>query len=496
MIIILIVGLYTGRVVIDKLGVEDYGVYAVVGGVMGSMFFVVSSLRSTTHRFIIYGFGEKNPEKLKKTFGNIMTVHISLAAIMVLLGETIGLWWVCNKLVVPEGRLSAAIWAFQFSIATVVFEIISAPFNAVIVAHERMDTFAYISILDVSLKLLIVFMLVISPFDKLIFYTFLLMLVGLLNRLTYGVYCHRHFEETKGGLCWDKKQFKQIFNYSSWMAVGNVSYTMTDQGFNLLLNLFYGPIVNAARGIAVMIQGIVVNFGDNVQMAIKPQIIKSYAEGNFNRMETLVITGSKMVFFVIYAIGLPVMLEIDQFLSWWLVEVPQWTTQFTIIILIISCINIIRTPLYQAVSATGKLKKYQLTNTVVLILFLPASYFLLKFFNVPPTVPFWLLLAFQVVNFLATCWVALLEINIEKGTFVFKVIVPILLVALTSPIIPIYVRQLMGKGLLSFLTVCFISVIMVLASSYCFGCTRNERSFVKEKVNKVLSKLFKKQRNG
>lgn len=492
----LVVGLYTGRVVLDKLGVEDYGVYAVVGGVMGSMFFIVSSLRSATHRFIIYGFGENNPEKLGRTFGNIMTVHIAFAAIMVLLGETIGLWWVLNKLVVPDGRLTATIWAYQFSIASVVFEVISAPYNAVIVAHERMDVFAYISIMDVVLKLVIVFIISVCPFDRLVFYTFLLMLVGLLDRIIYGAYCNHHFAETRAGLTFNKSQFKEIFNYASWMAVGNVSNSLADQGFNLLLNLFYGPVVNAARGLAVMIQGIVFNFGDNVQMAIKPQIIKSYAEGDSKRMEELVITGSKVVFFAIFALALPVILEIHQFLSWWLVEVPNWTTQFTIVMLMISCIMIIRNPLYNAVAATGNMRRYQLTNTIVLLAFLPAAYLLLKVYDTPPTTPFIVLLLFYVMNFVATCWVALRQVVISKRCYIKGAILPVVYVVLLAPPVPLFLRYIMGDGVLPFFVVCFMAVVMVLITSYYLGCTRTERIYVKEKVMVFIGRIFKNRNNG
>lgn len=488
MLFTLALGLYTGRLVIDKLGIVDYGIYAVVGGVMGSMFFVVSSLRSTTQRFIIYGLGEHDTQKLKKTFGNIMTVHLALAAIMVLLGETIGLWWVCNKLVVPEGRLTATIWAYQFSIASVVFEIISAPYNMVIVAHERMNVYAYLSILDALLKLGIVFLITYAPFDRLVFYAFLLMLVGLFDRVIYGIYCNRNFAEVRGGLCWNGKQFKEIFNYASWMAMGNVAFSLADQGFNLLLNLFYGPVVNAARGIAVMIQGIVLSFGDNIQLAVKPQIIKTYAEGESDKMKRLVLSSSKMVFFLIFTLGLPVMLEIDQFLSWWLVEVPKWTSQFTIIVVLITCVVTVRGPLYQAVSATGEMRNFQIANSMIMITFLPITYVTLRFKLFAPTVPFLILLGFNIANFVITSIVALRQVGLSYKQYLKGVILPMFLVGCLAPVMPIFLKQYLAPGIMSFMIVCSVAVVMVLLTAYWVGCTNSERQFISDRIKLYISR--------
>ncbi len=490
MLLTVVIGLYTGRIVLSTLGVVDYGIYNIAGGVVSSLWFITSALASTSTRYLIYGLGKGDLTELKKTFGNICTVHYALAAIILVFAETIGIWFVMNKLVIPPERLTAAIWVYHFSVISFLLAIISAPYNGVIIAHEKMKVYAYINLWNCILKLLIVYMIMISPFDKLIFYAFLLLCVSFQDRLIYGIYCLRHFEESKAHLRFNKQQFKELFSYASWMCVGNVAVMCSREGFNILLNLFYGPVVNAARGLAVLIQGIVDSLGYQFQTAMKPQIIKNYAEGDQEHMNFLIFKGAKFSFFVTFAASLPVMLEIHQFLGWWLVEVPQWTTQFTIIVLAMSCISVVGVSLYNAVSATGSVKAYQTGQALVLLSFLPVTYVVLKFTSVNPVLPFMIQFVFCIISSAVSAVIALRQLQISVSDYLKHTVIPILSVLILSSILPLMLRVFLEDNFASFLIVCAVSVISVLLMSYVIGCNHNEREVIRTVISKRISILI------
>lgn len=486
MLLTVVIGLYTGRIILSTLGVVDYGIYNVAGGVVSSLWFITSALSSTSTRYLIYGLGKGDLSELKKTFGNICSVHYALAAIILVFAETIGVWFVMNKLVIPPERLTAAIWVYHFSVISFVVAVISAPYNGVIIAHEKMKAFAFITLWDCILKLLIVYLIIITPLDKLIFYAFLLLCVSLQNRLIYGIYCVRHFEESKTNLRFNKQQFQELFSYASWMCMGNVSHMCCREGFNILLNLFYGPVVNAARGLAVMIQGIVESLGSQFQMAMKPQIIKNYAEGDHEHMKFLIFKGAKFSFFISFAVSLPVMLEIHQFLDWWLEEVPQWTSQLTIVILAISCVEVVGVSLYHAVSATGNVKTYQIGAAVVLLSFLPVTYIILKHTNACPVFPFVLQLVFYIIYLGVCAVIALRQLEIPVFDYLKYTIIPILVVIVISVPIPLLLLFYLEDSLFSFLFISTVSVSCVLLAGFLWGCSSEEKTVIR---NLVLSKV-------
>lgn len=490
MFVSLVIGLYTGRIVLSTLGVVDYGIYNIAGGVISSLWFITSALASTSTRYLIYGLGKGDMETLKKTFGNILVVHVALAAIILLFAETVGLWFVMNKLVLPEERLSAAVWVYQFSVVSFLVAIVSAPYNGMIIAHEKMKTFAFISLWESILKLLIVYLIMVVSFDKLIFYAFLILCVGIQNRLIYGIYCSRHFEESHARLRFNQEQFKEIFSYAGWMCFGNVAHMGCREGFNILLNLFYGPVVNAARGLAVLVLGIVESLGGQFQVAMKPQIIKNYAEGDYEHMAFLIFKGAKFAFFISFAVSLPIMMEIHQFLDWWLEEVPQWTTQFTIVVLAISCVNVVGTSLYNAVSATGSVRKYQMGQAVVLLSFLPVTYIVLKFTNSTPVVPFLIQLLFYIICAAVIAVIALRQLYMSVWEYIKQTIFPILRVILVSVPMALLVRWAMPDNLLSFFVVCSVSLLAVLIAVYFVGCTTDERALLRSKVWEFIKKRF------
>lgn len=378
MIFILCVGLYTSRIVLNTLGVEDYGIYNVVGGFVAFFSFLNGAMATATQRFITFELARRNIKKQITTFSTAAIIHFAIAIIIVIAAETIGLWFVCNKLVIPEERFSAAIWVYQFSILTMFVSIVSIPYNAAIIAHEKMSAFAYISILDAVLKLAIVLLLTIVSFDKLIFYAALLFGISLLDRLIYGIYCKRHFAETRVKLIFDKKLFREMTNIAGWSLFGNIAGVFYTQGLNVLLNMFFGPAVNAARAIAVTIQGVVTGFVSNFQMALNPQITKSYAVGDLYRMHSLIFASSKYSFFLLLLIALPIMIETQTILTVWLKIVPDHTVWFTRLILCILLIDALSNPLMISSQAVGRVKIYQSLVGGLMLLILPMAYVALK----------------------------------------------------------------------------------------------------------------------
>ena len=291
------ISLYTSRVVLNTLGIEDYGIYNVVGGVVAMFGFINGSMSSATQRYITFALGKGDKQRLQTVFSTTLQIHTLIALIIILLGETIGLWFLYNKMQIPADRMDAAFWVLQCSIISTVVMIVSVPYNADIIAHEKMSAFAYISILEVVLKLMIVYMLVIFSFDKLILYSFLILSIQVLIRFCYSIYCNRHFEETKYKNVWDKSLFKEMTGFAGWSMFGNLAGVLFNQGLNMLLNVFFGPVVNAARGVAVQVQNAVQQFVGNFQMALNPQITKTYAQGDLESMHKLMYRSAKFSFF-------------------------------------------------------------------------------------------------------------------------------------------------------------------------------------------------------
>lgn len=296
MLFTMAISLYTSRVVLHVLGVTDYGVYNVVGGVITLLGFLTNSMSGASSRYITFSLGKGDMREMRRTFGNILSIHFLLAGVVLLLGETVGLWFVLEKLRIPADRMDAALWVYHLSVLTAMLGVVSVPYNAAIIAHERMGAFAYIGIVDALLKLVIVYLLWVMPYDKLVVYALLLFGVQVFDRIVYGWYCVRHFEETCAGFLFDKRLFKEMFAYAAWTMNGNLAVVGYTQGINILLNLFYGPVVNAARGIAVQVQAVAQSFCNSFQTALNPQLTKSYARGDLPRMHRLLIQSSKFSF--------------------------------------------------------------------------------------------------------------------------------------------------------------------------------------------------------
>ena len=491
MLLGLVVGLYTGRIVLDALGVVDYGIYNVVGGVITTLTFLSSALASGSLRFITYDLGKGDMMALKRTVSNILTVHFTLAGIVFLLAEVIGVWFVSTQLVIPADRITAAMWVFQFSILSFIMSIISAPYTGMIFAHERFSIYAYFNLLTLFLKILIVYVITVTPIDRLVFYAFLILCVDIGNRLIYGYYCNRHFEEARTGFSFNKAQYKEILSFSGWMSIGNIASVCSNQGLNIILNIFFGPMVNAAYGIAMMIEGQVMSYGVQFQVSMRPQIIKSYAEGDVARMKTLIFSGAKFSYFITLLIALPVMMEIDQFLNWWLIEVPKWTVLFVLLVLCISLVQVMGVSMYGANVATGNISRYQIVQSVTMILFLPVTYLLLKSFDMSPVTPFVLLLMFNLISAVAVAIITLRQLSISVLSYIQCVVLPVVSVTLLALVIPVSLRMMMDVNVWSFFIICFVSLCCVIASSYIIGCNKQERNVAKNWCISKFTVMFR-----
>lgn len=479
MLFTMAISLYTSRVVLHVLGVTDYGVYNVVGGVITLLGFLTNSMSGASSRYITFSLGKGDMREMRRTFGNILSIHFLLAGVVLLLGETVGLWFVLEKLRIPADRMDAALWVYHLSVLTAMLGVVSVPYNAAIIAHERMGAFAYIGIVDALLKLVIVYLLWVMPYDKLVIYALLLFGVQVFDRIVYGWYCVRHFEETRARFLFDKRLFREMFAYAAWTMNGNLAVVGYTQGINILLNLFYGPVVNAARGIATQVQTVAQSFCSNFQTALNPQLTKSYARGDLLRMHQLLTQSSKFSFFILWLIALPLMLEAPLVLRWWLGIVPEHTENFLRLILCASMLSTLSNPLLVSVHATGNLKRFQLIEGTMLLSIVPIAYLLLKLFGIRPEYVFCVHIAVELCTQYARMRIVLPMIAMRISHYVRSVVWPIVKVVLASPIVPLMVYLSLRQSVGSFLLVCTVSVFSLCLAVYYLGCSRSERESLK-----------------
>lgn len=378
MLLTMAVSLYTSRVILQTLGVEDFGIYNVVAGFVTMLGFLNGAMSSATQRFLAFELGQSGKKDMRGIFSMSMNIHILIAVLVLLIGETLGLWFVRTQLTIPIDKMVAAEWVFHLALLSFMVSIVSVPYNALIIAHEKMNIFALVSILNVMLKLLIVFMLSWFGMDKLILYALLSLAVVFAIFLVYRSYCKSKFIESRFRLYWDRRLFNIMLSYTGWNLWGNIAAVMSGQGINVLLNIFFGPTVNAARAIAMQVSGALNSFVQNLQVAINPQIIKSYAAQDMDYMHKLVCYGAKYNFFVLLFLSMPVLINIDTILQVWLGVVPEYTSVFVQLTIFNILVDSISAPLMTSAQATGKIKLYQLIVGGLLLLNLPFSYIVLR----------------------------------------------------------------------------------------------------------------------
>lgn len=488
MLLIMGVNLYTSRIVLQVLGFDDYGLYNVVGGIVTMFTFLNGSLGAATSRYITFELGRKDFARLNKVFNTALQIHIALAVIIIILAETIGLWFFYEKMTIPEERLYAAFWVYQISILTCFFSLTQVPYNATIIAYENMKIYAYVGIVEVLMKLLIVYLLFISPVDKLIYYAVLLCMLQIGIMLFYRFYCNRHFESCKIRLYKDKGLFKEMFSYAGSDMIGNVSVLAQGQGLNILLNMFFGPTVNAARGIAYQVQGAITQFSNNFMTAVRPQIIKSYAEGKPDDMMLLVKRSSCFSFYLMWIITFPIFLESDYILTLWLGHYPKHTVSFLHLVLILCLIQTLKTPRSTVFHATGQLKFVNIVVGGILCAAFPLAYILLKLGFSPESV-FYAANVTMLVSEAASVIILKKYINYSIGNYVKVVYGRCSLVVVTSLIIPYMLYQNIVPG--GFARLVSTSILTTLSSVFCMyflGMNNVE----KKKIKSVLLKKLRK----
>ena len=488
MFLIIAVSLYTSRVVLNVLGVTDYGIYNVIGGVVALMGLLNGAMTSATNRFFAFELGNNDEVALKRTFSMSINIYMIVALFIVFLAETIGLWFVNTQLVIPSDRLVAANYAYQFSVVTCIVALFTIPFNASIIAHEDMNVFAYVSILEVLLKLGVVYLINLFSFDKLCFYSTLLFLVSISITISYGIYCRSHYSECRYSFDWDKGLFKKLVSYSSWNLFGASAAVVKSQGLNVLLNVFFDPSVNASRGISAQVSAAVKQFGNNFFMAVRPQIIKYYAQGDLTNMFNLVIRSAKMTTFLLLALALPLYIDAPFIIRLWLGQMPDYVVVFTRLMLIISVVEVMSNPIMASCHATGRVALYQSVVGTIIILNVPVSYVFLKFGCPPPTV--------YVISFIITTVAFYVRLLILKRLiptfpvlrFNFESVVRGIIVCAFSIIIPVWFHQHHTGTLLDLILLIIIYETCLFISILFLGLNKEERnilfSFVKNKIHK------------
>lgn len=489
MFIVMAVGLYTSRLVLDALGVEDYGIYNVVGSVVTMLIFLNVAMTTSTQRFLSVELAKGDKESLGEAFSVSLVIHFAIAFVVVLLCETVGIWFLYHKMVIPETRISAAFWAFQLSLVTTFLSIISVPYNALIISHEKMNAFAYISIVDVILKLLICYVLYLFDGDRLILYAVLMALIQLSDRFLYWGYCRKHFEESKYKTYWHSPLYKKMLSFASWILLPQFAFVCNTSGQNLLLNVFFSPIVNAARGIAVQVNSAVKQFSSNFQMAVSPQITKSYAAGDYSRTFMLIVNSSRFSIYLLFICSLPIILKVDAILSLWLVEVPDYASIFIQLTLIDGIAHSLYTPIDMAVNAHGKMKVPGIVNGVLMILILPISYLcLLAGYN--PTSVFVVQIIMTYVILAVRLKIANHYCGLSITTYMKSVILKPFVVVCISLLLPIYWALTIGagNGIAPIITTSIVCLISVGSSVYLVGLNKDERTLILSYIKKYIHK--------
>ena len=484
----MLVALYTSRVILNALGEDDYGIYGVVGGIVVFFNIISGSLNAAITRFLTFELGKDNKERLSRVFSTSVNIQVFMSLLFFIFAEVVGVWFLENKMNIPADRMIAAHWVLQCSIVSFIIGLISVPYNAAIIAHEHMGAFAYISIFSTLLNLGVAIVIDFVSWDKLIFYAFAILGINVLMRIIYGVYCKKHFHEAVWHWVWDKPLMKEMTGFAGWNFLGASSGVLLGQGVNILVNLFFGVAVNAARGIAGQLANAINMLVNNFTMALNPQITKSYASGDLSYMHDLVCKGSKYCFYIMLIPALPILMETPQILTFWLKQVPDYTIVFTRLTILISLVYVLSQTLITSMLATGKIKKYQIIISCLSYSIFIATYLFFKL-GYPPYIAY----IIHFIVFVIQLWVRLfllkemIDLPIEK--FLKDVILRISMVSLFAFIIPFIVVYMMEVGYIRLIMVCFLSIVCAISSIYYVGLTRAEQAWVIQKAKIMMSKV-------
>jgi len=487
MLLLMLISLYTSRVILNALGVEDYGIYNVVGGVVAMFSLLSGSIRSAISRFITFELGTGNVERLKKVFSCSITIQIGLALIIILIAETVGLWFLNCKMVIPEGRLPAANWCFQISIITFAVNLISAPYNATIIAHEKMSAFAYISILEAIGKLFVAWSIAFAPIDRLVFYASMLALIACFICSLYAWYCKRQFEECSYRFIYDHSLLKQMFSFAGWNFMGTGSYLLMTQGVNILMNVYFGVVVNAARGIATQVDHAVMAFVENFTTAINPQITKLYASDEKEYMFTLMFKGAKLSYFLLLLFAVPLLCETNIILHLWLKAVPDYAMAFVRLTLIVSMIHSVSLTMITAMYATGNIKKYQIIVGGAGMLVFPLAW-LLFVIGLSPETAYICNIVIYVLQLCLRVYLLHGMVGMSVYRYTHEVIFKVIMTSLIAFSFPLIICYLLEDSYIRFSLILVIGEFFTTLSIFYIGLTCDERKFVVCWVRKRLCK--------
>lgn len=485
MLVVMVVSLFTVRIVLDALGAEDYGINNVVGGIVTMFSFLTSTMNAASMRFFSYYLGKKDFEKLSEYFSMSFWCFVGMAVIVIIIAQTIGLWFVQNKLVIPNERMSAAMWVYQCSIFTFLFRIVSIPYNAIIIAHERMNVYALGGLLEVFLKLGAAYLLYISPVDKLITYAVLWGLMMCAIDVFYIVYGLRSFSESRVRRFCNKSILIEVVSYSGWNLFGAISGVVRSQGINILLNMFFNPVVNAARAIAFQVNNAINNFVLNFYKAVQPQITKYYAADEQDNMLMLVFRSSRLCYYLILFLSLPLLIETPFILSLWLKEVPENAVLFTRLVVLTAIIDSTSYPLQTSISATGRIKYFQIVTGGLLVMNLPVAWIFLKM-GYAPQVTMYIAMAISAIAQVTRVFFAKKYTNMSVRKYLREVICPILIVTIVSIVMPILVWTQFDENLTRFFVVGVVCVVSTSVSVIYLGITKRERSLLNSVIKKRI----------
>ncbi len=484
MILVLVVSLYTTRVILRVLGVEDYGIQNVVSGFVSMFAFLNTSMSNGIQRFYNFKIGKEGTQSITGVYNTALLIQVILAVIIVILLETVGLWYVHNKMVIPVERLDIALWIYQFAILSLVLVILQIPYNAAIMAYEQMDFYAYVSIIDVVLKLGFALYLPFVHHDKLLIYGCFGLVCSLISFLLSLGYCKIKFKPICLQFVFHKDLFKEMLSFSGWNIFGTFAYMLKGQGLNVLLNAFFGPVVNAARGVSTMIGNAIQGFQSNIVVSFRPQTVQSYASGDLDRVRRLMYSLSKISYLMLFVLSMPVIIEVSYILHMWLGDaVPDYTVQFTTLILVIMILSSLTTPLSQVIHATGKMRRYQIGTSIVVSSILPLSWVVLKMGGEPYSV--------YIVSLIMTIINQGVGLVLLKRVFPYSikeylkmVIWPCVLVTIVSTILPLVLHCLLPSTFLRLFLVGLIGVGCTILVSYYLAMNMTERELVKAFLTK------------
>ena len=486
MLFIIAVSLYTSRIILQALGVEDYGIYNAVGGVVAMFSIISGSLSAAISRYLTYEIGIGNKQKLNTIFSTSVNIQIVMSLIVMVIAEVVGVWFLNTKMNIPANRLYSANWVLQCSIITFMVNLISVPYNSLIIAHEKMSAFAYISILEVILKLVICYLLYLFPGDKLILWSVLLMSVSLIMRIVYGYYSKHHFKEAHYQFILDKVLLKDMSRFIGWAFFGNGVVVLKDQGSSILLNIYCGPVVNAAQGIAMQVNAAVYGFVNNFLMAVNPQITKSYSSGEISSMHSLILRSEKFAFFILLLIFFPLIANIDYVVGLWLTEVPKYTSTFIVLILLYSLLDCFSNPLLTGVLAEGNIKLYEICLTIIYLVNILASFLFLRSGFAPEWV-FILNIIFKAFVICALLWQSHLKYDFQIRKFFSQVLLRSFAVFILCLLFSYFINIQFSTPFLNFILSAIVIFIFTGLTIYFIGLNKAESTFVIEIVKRKIS---------